>query len=119
METLAYVLTDGDYSDYHIIAVYSTEDNAKKAQKEFGGEIEEWILDQYIKDNRYPYTVQMYSDGSTRAYIIANSDDVGYINHWSNQGILCISCKILAENKEAAIKIASEKAIQYKVAKNL
>jgi len=45
METI-YILTEGDYSDYHIIGVYSTKELAEKAQFVYeNSQIEEYTLD--------------------------------------------------------------------------
>jgi len=44
--TSIYVLTEGDYSDYHIVGVYSTKELAKEAQSLFkNSQIEEYGLD--------------------------------------------------------------------------
>jgi len=44
--TSIYVLTEGDYSDYHILGVYSTKELAKEAQFLFkDSDIEEYDLD--------------------------------------------------------------------------
>jgi hypothetical protein len=44
--TSIYVLTEGDYSDYHILGVYSTKELAEEAQSLYNGsQIEEYDLD--------------------------------------------------------------------------
>ncbi len=44
--TSIYVLTEGDYSDYHIVGVYSTKELAEEAQSLYkGSQIEEYDLD--------------------------------------------------------------------------
>ena len=44
--TSIYVLTEGDYSDYHIVGVYSTKELAKEAQSLYEySQIEEYDLD--------------------------------------------------------------------------
>jgi len=44
--TSIYVLTEGDYSDYHIVGVYSTKELAKEAQSLYkDSQIEEYNLD--------------------------------------------------------------------------
>ena len=44
--TSIYVLTEGDYSDYHIVGVYSTKELAKEAQSLYEySQIEEYNMD--------------------------------------------------------------------------
>ena len=65
-----YVVTEGEYSDYHIVGIYSTKELAEKVKKYHNGlydypDIEEWELDKDIpvnlEDVREYYRVTYYS----------------------------------------------------------
>lgn len=51
-----FVIEQGSYSDYHVVGVYSTRENAEKALAIFNGggydrpEISEWLLDPHINE---------------------------------------------------------------------
>lgn len=110
---IIYVVTDGSYSDYRIKGVFSTEENAQKFIKHVGGEIEEWELDRYVSDNRYPFNVT--SDGN-ETYILPfhtedNINKVRNIKYADNRNY---TVDVLAEDREHAIKIASDLIAEYK-----
>ena len=50
MSNTIYILTEGDYSDYHIIGVYSSEELANKAKNLYPcSSIEEYTLDRIVE----------------------------------------------------------------------
>ena len=112
-----YVLTEGSYSDYHIIiGVFTSEQAGKLAQKEFGGDFEEYELDEPGKDNRIKYQVWI-KDGSTKTFPYHEIDDnptneVEQINYID--GKVAYRIYVMAEDKDHAVKIASELVAQYK-----
>lgn len=66
-----YVVTEGEYSDYHIVGIYSTKEQAEKVKKYHSGwwdypDIEEWELDgnvpEDIESMREYYRVTHYID---------------------------------------------------------
>lgn len=66
-----YVVTEGEYSDYHIVGIYSTKEQAEKVKKYYSGlwdypDIEEWELDgdvpEDIESMREYYRVTHYID---------------------------------------------------------
>lgn len=66
-----YVVTEGEYSDYHIVGIYSTKEQAEKVKKYRSGlyeypDIEEWELDanvpEDIDDIREYYRVTCYHE---------------------------------------------------------
>jgi len=125
--TTIYVLTEGEYSDYHIVALYSTKELAEEAQK-FCPEsnIEEYGLDS-LKIPEHP-------PGYTGWYVSINAD-TNDIHHSYQQDILqghfkpqenysdnskwptlpslfVVHC--WARDKEHAEKIALDKYYQFK-----
>lgn len=62
---MVYVVTDGDYSDYHIVGVFSTKEAAEASR---GGDVEEWQLDAIPprSANLAVYKVDMWRDGDVR-----------------------------------------------------
>jgi hypothetical protein len=70
MATTVYVVTQGEYSDYHIKGVFSTEEKAKEfmANKKKGDTIDSWILDER----------EDYCDRQAWLCVLRESGDV----HW-------------------------------------
>lgn len=48
--TKIWALEDGEYSDYHVIGVFSSRENAEIVQKVTRGTIAEWPLDPAVKE---------------------------------------------------------------------
>lgn len=119
--TTAYILTEGEYSDYHIIGVYSTEELAKKAQFVYAdSQIEEYQLD----------NVPDYPPGMKAWYVNINANkpekpgcsqmspgwgtkipfESEYTDHTGRSNYL-VYC--WAVDEEHAIKIAQDKFYQH------
>jgi hypothetical protein len=107
-----YIVTEGEYSDYKIVAVFTDKALATKCADLVSGDVETWTVDADAGQWRAglrPWTVRMMEDGSTRwgAYetTAVNEDDednfFGYIK-----------MSMWARSKEHAIKIANERRIQ-------
>jgi len=69
-----YLLTDGSYSDYHIVAAFSTEEKARLAMEFIGGGIEEFELDADLPSledlktrGLFRFEVSMDWEGNTRS----------------------------------------------------
>jgi hypothetical protein len=119
--TKIYVLTEGSYSDYHIIGVYSTEELAQEAQLlNTYSEIEEYDLN-HIPDHppgHVAWTV-MFKDAEIHATYRASPFDTiipsehGY-NSNARRGI-CASYIVhcWATDEDHARKIALDKFYQY------
>lgn len=63
-----YVVTDGDYSDYHIVAVYTDSALAEKYVSIYSGRIEKYDTDPdipYPPDGHGVWSVVMLKDGAT------------------------------------------------------
>lgn len=99
-----YVITSGDYSDYHIITVMSSMKKAKefkeyyeKTQRYDSVEIEVYNIDQWLfqaRNSLFPWYVEMYSDGET-----LKAEKLTYIPNNINQ------CYIITPMKKKYIKL--------------
>jgi hypothetical protein len=108
-----YVVTDGDYSDYHIVSVFSTGEKAKefieKMCKE--GIIEEYDIDAYIEPlekGYFPYFVRMTKEGEVlecRKYD-CSYPDLDELDFDINKNMYT---KCWAKDDGHAIKIAGER----------
>ena len=113
-----YVITSGEYSDYHIVAVYADREEAYKVCKILNDrcEYEDYTIEEYEDgslvryENLNTYCV-LFDDNKTR--IRENdSDDFEYClrkEYWQYQDGTVWAVFVFASNKEEALKIASEK----------
>ena len=113
-----YVITNGEYSDYHIVAVYADREEAYKVCKILNDrcEYEDYKIEEYEDgslvryENLNTYCV-LFDDNKTR--IRENdSDDFEYClrkEYWQYQDGTVWAVFVFASNKEEALKIASEK----------
>ena len=124
MKTI-YILTEGDYSDYHIIGVYSTKELAEKAQFLYQySQIEEYSLDN-VPD--YPpgmtgWFVSISNKDSQIAYTMpatpseAKIPSEGEYNYeFKNDSGYFVYC--WAVDKDHAQKIALDKYYQHQAQK--
>lgn len=74
-----WVVEEGDYSDYRVVGVFSSEANARQIAALTGGEVAEWPLDPNIAElnqGLHVYLVQMRKDGTVeRRERMQNSGD--------------------------------------------
>jgi len=118
--SVIYVVTEGEYSDYHIVGLYSSEETAAAAaQKCDGGRVEEYELDgnaDLVARGYWVYSVVMDIDGNTaQVYEYGAPGSVsseGYICKWHSDETLHLSAKVCAKSKEHAVKIANDKRAQ-------
>lgn len=125
--TTIYVLTKGEYSDYHIVALYSTRELAEEAQK-FCPEsnIEEYKLDSVEIPDHPPgyFGWSVTIDAEENIIRYSYQEDVisrpfepqeHYCDNskWSNiPSLFVVNC--WARDKEHAEKIALDKYYQFK-----
>lgn len=122
-------ITQGSYSDYHIVAAYSTEEKANLGLAEYNrdanhydvAEIEVWELDTYTPKTDY-WIVDVLKDGTVqKAYrhIVkhgeTHDDRPNYANFWAEGVEFYIHS---TDDKDKAIKIAKDRWAQI-VAENL
>lgn len=114
-----YVITKGEYSDYHICAVTTNPDDAEVLKTRFSaGSWGDATIEEYDTDdnkdvlaNKNLYLVSFYENGNVynvrySADIECYSDEVIFFNR---DNIKSCMVKVFAFNEESAIKIASEK----------
>jgi hypothetical protein len=58
-----YLVTKGDYSEYHICSVWSTKERAEKNAKLIQGYVEEWEIDSSKKQQSVQYTFIFQKNG--------------------------------------------------------
>jgi len=124
-----YIVTQGCYSDYHIVAVFSNKEIAEKYAKKINSEwdpadVEEWGVDAWVEEIQKGYDaweVRMKENGE------AIVDKIDYAKYewrkepfvtetdYDGEKFYIVYC--LAKSKEHAIKIASERITMYKARK--
>ena len=132
MSETIYVITDGDYSDYHICAVFDDMDLAEKYQNTFGGDdIENWELnpvEQLLRDGVAIWRVEMTRDGDVDMSKFGDvcpvqksqpdPDELYPQRKWvggTGPGPVAtwiLRVETIAKSKEHAVKIANERRAQ-------
>lgn len=138
---MIYILTDGDYSDYHIIGAFTDKTLAEKAQKVCGGQIEEFESNQPGEDGRFRFAMYFRNEDGRESVSgrFTNRDKfypskINEVNFWESKpkddGLdflrgsayqkyrNCYAVDVMAEDLEHAIKIASDLVAQYKALNN-
>ena len=126
-----YVLTSGEYSDYHIEGIYSTREQAERYKRLFprddyyAADIEEWETDKppvtCVDGNVEVWAIDMYEGGKAIIKEDARPGErlVGGCDFFSSgyrrpkNYVLWIS-KEVAKDKEQALKIFYDKVAKYK-----
>jgi hypothetical protein len=125
MKTI-YILTEGDYSDYHIVATFSTKKLAEEAKKHCPySEIEEYELDALEIPEHPPghtaWSVNIYEKTNAIHWTNQCNSLDGYFEpkemyydygHYGHNNSLVVCC--WARDKEHAEKIALDKFYQWK-----
>jgi len=120
-----YVLTDGDYSDYHIVALYSTKELAEEAQKHCpGSQIEEYDLD--VKEipehppGHFAWSVNINAKTNTINHSVQQNslerqfEPEEHYWEFSDNATATFQVRCWARDKEHAEKIALDKFYQWK-----
>lgn len=123
----AYVITKGEYSDYHICAVTLDKDKAEQLKKLFTDEWHEVYIEEYEVDSHFPidypyFIVDKYSDRIEVKEIqtdnYACEYDYGVVRRCHSRGNkVFYSICVKAKDKDHAKKIALDKIAQYKAEK--
>lgn len=107
-----YIVTSGDYSDYHIEAVFSRRDKALdfKNEEKSDNDIEEFELDRPISDFRY-ISITMKKNGDTvKIHPFMNSyNNEGFFQYNINSELIWV---VKTNNEKRAIKVTNEKRTQ-------
>lgn len=125
-----WVVEEGEYSDYHVVGVFTSEANANRIASLTGGDVAEWPLDPNIAELNQGlqiYSVQMHKDGSVDhskkqeidSYGMATT---GVVNIWERSKAPAFQGKgvddvlvarVWAKDEQHAIKIANEYRAQF------
>lgn len=110
-----FLVTDGDYSDYHVEGVYSTRKNAELAQKLFASDnIEEYEVDDFgnAPAGMFWYEVEMDKEGNARDAKIHNAKCT-IEDEWRPYGDnKVVTFYMWAKDEKHAVKIANERRIR-------
>ena len=110
-----YVLSNGCYSDTHIVGVFSTRANAEMAAQIFthDASVDEYELDVYVEEMRRDERLYFVRLGrETGALLEADLEDSSYGAFDTNVGLDInknLYMRVWAPNKEHAIKVASDR----------
>lgn len=112
-EMKLYLVTDGDYSDYHLCCVCSSKQKADHAKKFYAAQndIEEYELDALPDhpDGMFWYSVRMDRDGDTRSVKI-EAGNHAHEDEWSPYGDNETVCFYMwATDEKHAVKVANER----------
>lgn len=120
-----YAVTDGDYSDYHIIAITDNKERAENIKKLYSGKHSEPIIEEFFdsesKDEAF-YCVRYDTDGSydvnLRDFDSEHFSNINIINEntfyndWWKYRVF-----VMAKDKPHAIKIAQDLWAEHKAKK--
>ena len=130
METI-WIVDKGEYSDYRVIGVFSTKENAVLVADRFGADVAEWPINpwvDHINQGREPYIVWMERDGTTTRVErwpmrYTNRDEEGLMlekaprwggSAWGRPAKgYCLRGIVYAKDEAHAVKIANETRSRY------
>lgn len=109
-----YIVTDGIYSNYHVVGVYSTQEAAERAKVLYASDndIEEFELDAMPdtpNDRLYPYEVSIHKDGNVADVCRLSVVESWYPDRWFRSFSNAVVFIIRAQDEKHAVKIANEK----------
>ena len=119
-----YALSTGEYSDYHVLGIYSTEENAGKAKKAYGeASIEEYEIDSYaprvgfirVDINRhfeataYPIVLQPSQLELNKSGLPQYTEELGFQTFSVGGPNATMFWNVETDDKKTAIKVVSEK----------
>lgn len=123
-----YIVTAGEYSDYHIVGVYSSKENAKMVKNKINknsdwdwADIEVWQVDRGIEELKKHKSIY-YVELNKRGDVIEVEkcwDDFAFrgVDVFESSISGNLHTYVWANTKEEAVKIASERRTKYLVEK--
>lgn len=120
-----YAVTDGDYSDYHIIAITDNKERAENIKKLYSGEYSKPMIEEFFdgksKDEAL-YDVWYRTDGSYELFLqdfdMNELSNINIVeegtphNDWWKYRVL-----VMAKDRACAIKIAQDLWAEHKAKK--
>jgi hypothetical protein len=117
-----YMLSAGDYSDYHVIGLFSSVEKAEEVQKLTGGDIEEWPQDPWgeqLNQGLSPFQVFMTKEGVAEYVDLREPFDTpndfitkAYTRNSGQRVSAKLISSVWAEDEAHAVKIVNEKRLQ-------
>ena len=116
MEKKIYIVTSGEYSDYHIEAVFTTKEKAVEYVEQHGTDynIEEYDLDEEVEKKTQLWSIVFciengkLLEGNTRSFKEDEVRDTCFVElSWN--GKLYITFYVDADSMDRAVKIARER----------
>lgn len=111
-----YVVTDGEYSDYHICGVFTSKANAKLFCAAFGGEIEKHEANPCVSELRHGcegWFIRMARDGEILCASIAiDGCDVVDAPSFRRDRIGSMIAHVMAISRKHAVKQANDARVQ-------
>lgn len=120
-----YAVTDGDYSDYHIIAITDNKERAENIKKLYSSKYSEPMIEEFFDGeakNEALYNVLYNTDGSynvtLQTFDKEYSSDINIVrenvsnNHWWKYQVF-----VIAKDENHAIKIAQDLWAEHKAKK--
>lgn len=125
-DRIAYVITRGDYSDYEIIGVTTDPELAEAIRKKadrcswMDARIEEYEMNELslYKEGSELYNIRFEADGGISKIEIETGEEVGESICWAEMTMgraqgAAIRVKVIARDKQSAIKIAAERRAEF------
>ncbi len=114
-----FLVTDGEYSNYHIVGAYSSEQDADLVVERFGGQVEEFQLDPNMAKIRSGYTifkVDITRDGQVLEVVRGGYSDLEFYSPpfvcQMNDGTSRTEFALWAKHEAQAVKTANEMRAQ-------
>lgn len=117
-----FILTEGEYSDYHIIAAFTTKVLAEQAKKiwDDAGQGEQVDIEEHLLDELPPYVGVVFIYMNKHLQVISASRAVlstpvrGFSGFRAplSGGPLCLVWLVETNDEQRAVKVAAEKAAQ-------
>jgi hypothetical protein len=122
-----WVVEQGEYSDYRVVGVFSSKENAQQIRDAVGDDatVAEWTLDPGIEDmnaGRKPFRVFMLRDGTVE-HVREETVDRSFLGGWDGPLVMkrggtpfgakeptppCLNVTVWASDAEHATKITNE-----------
>ena len=116
-----YAVTDGDYSDYHIIAITDNKERAENIKKLYRSNYSEPMIEEFydseVKDQT-TWLIWAKSNGEFESNRISNNrNDINKIREAAFGSCFKYSVLVFAKDENYAIKIAQDLWAEYKAKK--
>ena len=119
-----YAVTDGDYSDYHIIAITDNKERAENIKRLYEKNYSEPMIEEFFdgesKDEAL-YSVRYRTDGSYGVFLqdfdMSKFTDINIIHEAVGSDWWKYYVVVSAKDKDRAIKIAQDLWAEYKAKK--